>query len=53
VIKAHEGIVLPQASAQFFAGDNLARIFEKYSENLKRLFGELQPETVLAKLASL
>ena len=52
VVKIDKGIPWPEAIAQFFAGDNFARLFQKQDQNLKGLFGELESETVLAELAS-
>src|ERR1700681_4269484 len=42
VIEIHKGIARPQTLAKFITSNYLAGLLEKYRENLKRLFGQLQ-----------
>jgi len=49
VVEIDECIGLPEAVSQFIAGDDLAGSFQEHHENLKRLLGKLQAESMLAE----
>jgi hypothetical protein len=53
VVKIDECVTGPKPAAQVVSGDNLARALEKYGEDLKRLFGEFEPDPVLTDFAGL
>ena len=53
MVKIDKSVAWPETTAQFVAGDNLARILKKHDQNLKRLLWELESKTMLAELASL
>ena len=53
MVKIDKCVAGPQAGAQFVSRDNLTWIFEKDGEDLKRLFGKLEPNAMLADFASL
>ncbi len=49
VIEIDKSVPRPKALSQFVAGNDLAGIFQKYGQNLKRLFGQLQPQPMLTQ----
>jgi hypothetical protein len=53
MIEIDKSVARPKTRAQLIAGDDLARFLQKYGQNLKRLFGELQAQPMLAKLERL
>ena len=53
MVKIDKRVAGPQPGAQFVSCDNLTRVFEKDGEDLKRLFGEFEPDPVLADFAGL
>jgi hypothetical protein len=52
VIEVNKRVSLPQAGAEFLASNDLAGLLKKENQYLKRLFRQLEPKPVLAKLAS-
>jgi hypothetical protein len=52
MVEIDEGIAWPEAIAQFLASDNFAWILKQHNQNLEGLFWKLEPETLLAELAS-
>src|SRR5216683_570474 len=49
VIEIDKSVAWPKALTQFVAGNDFARLFEKDGQNLKRLFGKLEAQTMLAQ----
>jgi hypothetical protein len=49
MFEINEGVVRPQAPAQFFSSDGPSRVFEQRSQNLKRLRLQSDPNVVLSK----
>src|SRR5262245_1869597 len=50
-IEVDEGIRAPEAARQFFAGDELARVFEQRQQQLDGLIAERCSMTILGELA--
>jgi hypothetical protein len=51
VLEINERVRRPQSLSQFFAGNEPSRTIEKRPEKLKWLFGEVDPDASLPKLA--
>jgi hypothetical protein len=53
LVKVHEGVVRPEAAAQFLAGDELAGTFQEGGEHLEGLFLEVNLTALLADFSRL